>query len=136
MIKLCNPMINCVTPCAMLYFFAHRAPQFIIRLCTRLYILQVTKLGYTHTVGSIKNCSFQMEIGSRTTLTYSMGENMCTLGLCIHTTKRKLPLAFNSSLQDPQQIGGTRTWLKEPGAFIDIYQGNKRIWKKQGIYKT
>ena len=112
-------MINCVTPCAMLYFFAHRAPQFIIRLCTRLHILQVTKLGYTHTVGSIKNCSFQMEIGSRTTLTYSMGENMCTLGLCIHTMKRKLPLAFNSSLQDPRQVD-TRTWQKELVAYIGI----------------
>ena len=32
MIQLCNPMINCVTRCAVLYFFAHRAPQFIIRL--------------------------------------------------------------------------------------------------------
>ena len=32
MVKLCNPMINYVTQCAMLYFFTHRVPQFTIGL--------------------------------------------------------------------------------------------------------
>ena len=70
MIKLCNPMINCVTWCAMLYFFTHRVPQFIIGLhnfSSGYAILalgykfrgwQFETPGYTHTVGGRRGLSY------------------------------------------------------------------------------
>ena len=64
MMKLCNPMINCGPRCAVLYFFAHRVPQFIIGFHKFSSGYEILAPGYIFRVGQFETPGYTRTLGA------------------------------------------------------------------------
>jgi len=97
MIKLCNPMINSGPRCAVLYFFAHRVPQFIIGFHKFSSGYAILVPGY-----KFRGCQFEIPgytrtAGGRRGLSYLLPplfihEGFLKLNLYVKASKSKLAL--------------------------------------------
>ena len=76
MIKLCNPMKNCGPRCAVLYFFPHRVPQFIIGCHKFSSGYEILAPGYKFRRWQFETPGYTRTVGGRRGLAYYIINNM------------------------------------------------------------
>ena len=139
MIKWRNPMINCGPRCAMLYFFAHWVPQFIIgfqKISSGYEILapgykfrgwQFESPGYTRTLGAGVVCHILDFLCSKklcNTVWYTL-ENILVLYKCMWGM---WAYTFVNTVFNIDIVKQPLPNLKNYSNTISIHSGDKLLW--------